>query len=304
MLLLKCFLKNKKLALLLQHSNINTSLSLDDINDKMGFHDALKLHENNLFPNKTKRKSFKMLANSMLGKFSQKGHYPKVVYVKTKEELDTVYEKEDIIDIMPITEDICELQIQNTDTTLKRNSNCIIGAFVTALARLRLHSDLQKLEKHGFKIHYVDTDGIVFSGKKETPIPLEISPCLGDYKHELGSTSLITNFFCLGRKNYSIMYTKDGNPESIVKVSGLSLNSKIACTSLSANKMKDLVHQRHDQMYGEVSVPQFRNFACENEDCITKKILNVRINNDVNVYRIFQNNRTKDTFPFGYVGNK
>ncbi len=250
--------------------------------------------------NKTKRNSFKMLANSMLGKFSQKSNYPEILYVKTKKDVDEIFSQEDIVDILPITDDICELQIENVNTTPKRNSNCIIGAYITAIARIKLHSHMCELEKSGFRLFYVDTDSVIFSGNKNTKIPLNCSPCLGDFKNELGSQSEIKGFSCLGRKNYSIAYHQEDIEKSMVKVSGLALTSKLAAECLSTEKMHNFLKDRQNEMYVETSVPQFRNFACKDEDTITKKILNVRMNNIINIQRIV-NDITAETLPFGYT---
>ncbi len=266
----------------------------------MGFHGTnLELTMTNIEENKKKRKSYKMLANSMLGKFSQRSNFPEVIYVKSKKDVDKFFCEKEIIDILPISEDICELQINQENPLPKRNSNCIIGAFITSWARIRLHEDMTKLENSGHTLYYVDTDSIIFSGARGQEIPLVRSPCLGDYKHELGPDAHITSFSCLGRKNYSITYVEKGVTKSVVKISGLTLQSKIAQECLPGKKYEEMVTSIGENVPNEVSIPQFRKFACKDEDSITKKILNFRINNKVQVQRIVDTLTTK-TRPYGY----
>ncbi len=259
----------------------------------------LALTRDKMNPCKTKRSTFKMLANSMLGKFSQKPNYPQILYVRTKKDVEEIFSEEEIVDVLPISEDICEIQVENVDDTPKRNSNCIIGAYITAMARIKLHSHLCELQKHKFRLFYVDTDSIIFSGENNLKVPLSCSPCLGDFKHELGAHSKIKAFSCLGRKNYCISYTQGNTEKSMIKVSGLTLTSKLAAECLSADKMQNFLQDRQNNLYLETSVPQFRNFACKGEDTIIKKILNVRINNVINIQRIVRD-VTEETLPYGY----
>ena len=266
----------------------------------MKFHGTnLEITPENHKENQKKRSSYKLLANSMLGKFSQKSNVPEIIYVKSKEAVDSLFCEQELVDIVPISEDICELQIHQEEGIPKRNSNCIIGAFITSWARIRLHQDLIKLKKAGCSLYYVDTDGIIFSSKRNQEIPLVCSPCLGDYKHELGPNVEITSFSCLGRKNYSISYTENGLSKSLVKVSGLTLRSKIAEDCLTVQKYEKLVQGLKDNIATEFSIPQFRKYACKNEANVTKKILAVRINNEVQVQRIVQGVE-KETQPYGY----
>ncbi len=278
------------------------SLRLTQINERMQFSNTnLALTPDKLDKNSSKRNTFKMLANSMLGKFSQKSNYPDILYVRSKKDMDETFCNEEIVDILPISDDICELQVESVNKSPKRNTNCIIGAFITALARVKLHSEMCKLQQTGFRLFYVDTDSIIFSGKRSAKIPLTCSPCLGDFKKELGPETQIKAFSCLGRKNYSIAYSSREREESIIKISGLTLSSKIVADCLSVTKLEKFLKDRQNNSYAETSVPQFRNFACKDENTVTKKILNIRINNVLDIQRIVPADITADTFPFGYI---
>ncbi len=267
----------------------------------MGFEGDLQLDQNNIEENKNLRSAFKALANSMLGKFSQKSDFPQTIYVKSQQEIDEAFQEEEILDVTPLNDDICELQIIPPAKKLNPNSNCIIGAFVTALARVHLYKELKKLNDiPKYRLFYADTDSIIFSSPRTEPLPLICSPCLGDYKKELGPNSSITQFSCLGRKNYSISYYDKDTAKTVTKVSGLSLISKKANESFSAKKFRDLLQQRRQDIYEEVSVPQLRKFMFINDNKITKKVLNFRINNSIQIQRVVDADLSELTKPFGY----
>ncbi len=96
-----------------------------------------------------------------------------------------------------------------------------------------MHKKIILLVKKGFKPYYCDTDSILFSGPKDSRVPLTFSLAFGDFKHELGEKTKISRFEAFGRKNFSISYENQTGPQTLVKVCGMTLESKIVQDELA-----------------------------------------------------------------------
>ncbi len=273
----------------------------------MQFEGDLKITETNVEPNRAKKTTFKFLGNAMLGKFSQRSHYSETLFINSQEQIEKVFSEHEILDLLPISENICELEILPTSKcsspSASRSGNCIIGAFVTAYARIQLHNDLMALNSRGFIPFYCDTDSIIFSDPKpclKRPLPLSLSPCLGDYKNELGNNMCIQSFACLARKTYSIAFTdKSDQKEKIsIKSSGLSLSGTLAQKSI---KMQDFISllSNWETKAMTVEVPQLRNFLIKDSSSVQHRISKHKLSNKLDVQRYVQN-ISSPTLPFGY----
>ncbi len=69
----------------------------------MKFEEDLQLSEDNVKTNKSKRRSFKLLGNAMLGKFSQRSHFSETLFVNSQEEMEKVFVEENVVDFLPIS---------------------------------------------------------------------------------------------------------------------------------------------------------------------------------------------------------
>ncbi len=275
----------------------------------MKFSGKLALTLSNVVFNASKRNTFKLMSNAMLGKFSQRAQFPETIYIKTQEELEAMYERSNIVDVQGISEDICEIQIFPNDIkkTPNRSGNCIIGAFVTAFARIQLHKDLKSLQNRGFELCYVDTDGIIFTcpQEKENQIPLAITPCLGDYKHELGENNEIELYSCIAKKSYSLSYTDKitKKPGFSIKSSGLSLLSDISQQNISPKTFQNMVLNWQKKEVSTFSVPQLRTFVVKDENLsfVQSKIMTFKISNSLNNFTRVLIDVNKMTLPYGYM---
>ena len=281
----------------------------------MAFEGLLELTEDNVEENKCKRSSFKFLGNSMLGKFSQRLYFSQSVYAKSQQDIEEAAQKHNIVDILPISENICELEIlpslvnqHSTKSSMStRSGNCVIGAFITAHARIQLHKDVMALKARGYEPYYCDTDGIIFLDPNPTlcrPLPLSLSPCLGDYKHELGNQIVINSFACLARKTYSLsFFDKSKNHNEIcVKSSGLSLSSTFAKKSLNSTDFHRLLSNWQKKEMS-VEIPQLRNFIRKETGNVDHRVSSHKLSNKVNIQRIVHN-ISGNTIPFGYDRKK
>ncbi len=273
----------------------------------MKFEGDLYLNEKNVCQNKSKRSTFKLLSNSMLGKFSQRTQFPETVFVCSQAEIEEIYQKTEMADILGITDNICEIQIlpDKETNSPNRSGNCIIGAFVTAYARTQLHKDMALLKRSGFSLCYVDTDGIIFSGPKSHSLPLSVSPCLGDYKHELGNGNQIKSFACIAKKTYCISYlnNKTQKEEYSIKCSGLSLSSAISAQNLSPKEFEKMLFEFARNEKSGFQIPQLRKYVVQKDTTVNSRITNVKLSNTLDIQRIVEA-IDQPTYPYGFRKNK
>ena len=122
-----------------------------------------------------------------------------------------------------------------------KDSNVVIGAFVTCYGRMKLYQELFKLEKREL---YFDTDSIIFISK-----PNEYEPKLGDYlgkfTDELKGEDFIEEFVSAGPKNYGYRLNSG---KTLCKIKGFSVNF-IASKKLNFSSMREIViNQKIDEL--------------------------------------------------------
>ena len=163
----------------------------------------------------------KLLANSHWGKFGQRSDKTKVSYTNVVSDYlklmhdphtqvqDVVYVNEESVAIYS------KVKGEETDPGSAR-TNCVLAAYTTANARLRLYGVMERLGRRGL---YTDTDSIIYVHKRGEWNP-DTGDFLGDLKDEYPHKELI-QYVGLGAKNYAIRFA-DGTSEC--KVRGFTLN--------------------------------------------------------------------------------
>jgi len=103
------------------------------------------------------------------------------------------------------------------DVTSLRHTNEVIGAYVTAGARIHLYRYLDRLRKNAM---YCDTDSVIYIQPKGDGTPLiETGDKLGDMTAELRPSETISEFACGGPKNYAyrVVDTVTGASQTVCK---------------------------------------------------------------------------------------
>jgi len=80
------------------------------------------------------------------------------------------------------------------------HTNEVIGANVTAGARIHLYGFLDRLQE---KAIYCDTDSVIFIQPSAEPWPIATGDKLGDMRSELQPSEFIAEFSSSGPKNYA-----------------------------------------------------------------------------------------------------
>ena len=132
------------------------------INEEMGFdHDALKLTPENVDFNTLQRNCTKLGLNSVLGKMSQDPNLASTLLLNTQDHLDKImndgtYEVKELI---PVGEELLHVKVSRRKGFEKVNKkgNIVIGAYVTALARVEMYKAIRKCLDAKAVILYTDT---------------------------------------------------------------------------------------------------------------------------------------------------
>jgi hypothetical protein len=104
-----------------------------------------------------------------------------------------------------------------------RHTNEVIGAYVTAGARLHLYTYLDRLQQRAM---YCDTDSVIFVQPSGESALVETGDNLGAMSSELNPSECIEEFVCGGPKNYAykVINTGTGARRTVCKVRRITLN--------------------------------------------------------------------------------
>jgi hypothetical protein len=194
---------------------------------------------------------FKLLCNSLWGKFGQRSEYDSTAIMNIGQFMDACRKMEqgtlDIFQIFhhPSNQDQVMTTMRGEEkdfmASVKKNDekmrNVAIASFVTANGRLRLWDKMNQL---GGRVLYHDTDSIVYVSKSpEDRIPE--GQMLGEWVSELNQDEYIDRFVSTGPKSYSYRVVKaDGRTKMKCKVKGHCLNVQNQ-NLISYDQLKDVV---------------------------------------------------------------
>ena len=143
---------------------------------------------------------------------------------------------------------------------------------------------------------YCDTDSVMFVQKKNAPCPLQTGNFLGDLTDELPKNVIVTSYYCAGPKFYLLEGSNSvtGEPYSVYKIKGVSLN-KSTETVVNAANIRKLVMGRADEA---LHAP----FSVIRKEKTTGKLFNqscLKMCRTTNSKRLFYGDG--QSVPFGFV---
>jgi len=192
------------------------------LNEKMNFREPFLLNpvdEPDLF----RKHLFKMASNTLFGKLQQRKDKIVTQTITDNDELNSfILEHPKEIQSIQCFEDlICQVSIKPKPSEIKDSleTNCYLGSQIVANARIFFYKQIQKVLESRGKLFYVDSDSIFFSLSKSSKNPLETSDATGDFKHVYKNVS---DFYCLGPKNYIVAFVENGQVKTSTKVRGLN----------------------------------------------------------------------------------
>jgi len=183
-------------------------------------------------------------------------------------------------------------------------SNVAYFLFFSAYGRQIVYDHMTKIEECGGTVYAVDVDGIFYSLKNNEEDPLTYSNICGDFKNVIGYNNEIIAFYCLGTRNYSILYkTKDQELKSYIRIKGLSLSSHCIDNVISPSTYKSFLKNHFNETVEKIIIPQER-FCIDNATkVVKKKYQHFTFQNDLYIKRYVNDNNADiriPTFPFGF----
>ena len=255
--------------------------------------EGIKLEIDKIQINEGLRSISKFLLNSMWGRYCLQTNKSKYKMINTLMELYEylLNEQYEIQDIYFLNDQ--KAQIFYTDKEELhlggKDSNVVLGAFVTCYGRMRLYQEMFKIDD---RILYYDTDSIIFISKKNQYEP-ELADYLGKFTNEIKSKdgNFIQEYVSAGPKNYAYKLDTD---KTFCKIKGFSVNF-IASQSLNFHSMKDLVlNEDPDQ---RIEVEQNKFIRDKNNWTIRTETMS-KLYRQVYDKRILLDNF--ETLPFGF----
>jgi len=156
-----------------------------------------------------------------------------------------------------------------------QNTNPVIAAYTTAIARQKLYSYIEQLQD---RVLYFDTDSIIYLKNLKNPdhkmVPTGFS--LGEMTNELkeyGENAYISEFVSGGPKNYAYKVggTKNGDRPISIKVRGITLTNTTA-KRVNFKTLKRLVHQFAKNKREELNIVSMRIQPERGHQVVTKNI--------------------------------
>lgn len=302
---MKTFLKAKQEASGWPDKCVDDQTKLDYLNE-FKKSEGIDLEPENIKKNPAKRNIAKLCANSLWGKLVQRSVNQNVSVFHDISEFHQHINSANIIvlDVYAFEHKVWVSwkYVDPIDTELLKPSpreSITSGVFTTALARIKLYEEMDRLDSAS--ILYCDTDSIIFVEKPTDQYTPKIGTCIGDLTDEIadkyGSTAYISEFTSAGPKTYAmrINFTDKTDCYEEAKCKGYTIN---ATNSLTFDKVKSLVFGDKNQdetfliTHNPIKIKRKKHFRIESEP-LTKEFrfsLNKRICIDNNC-----------TVPFGYL---
>jgi hypothetical protein len=285
------FLKGKQEATGFPENIINDedkNLFVDNYYENEG----IMLDKHNVKYNAGMRSVTKLMLNSFWGRYAMNTNKMQVKFIsKINEWFELITDdKYEIHDIDFTSENTLTVfyKIQEEFNQGSNQVNVVIAAFVTTYARLKLYSELEKLDE---RVIYFDTDSIIFVSNNKDYEP-ELGDFLGELTDEIDKKNgnHIVEIVCAGPKNYA--YQLDTGYQKCV-VKGFTLNY-ISSLNLNFKSMKDMVLNNKSN---QIEVDQLK---------FTRDKYNWNIKTDIikKMYSFVYDKRvlleSLDTLPYGF----
>ena len=237
------------------------------------------------------------MLNSFWGKFGENEHRTQTQSIQDPDTWQKIVQDPTIIvkDVRIFNEDVMEVSTLKFEDACQSSGkiNIFVAAFTTSLARLKLYSELEKLNE---QVLYYDTDSVIYSYKPgEVKIPTGVF--LGQMTDELGDT--IEVFGSAGPKSYCYQTAK-GKTECKNKgtKSSFEINQVLNCNSMMQHIQKELSHPLEQRRLMEIEIKN--HFVTDN----TNKT--VSLTDLVKVFGVNWDKRVIEkgtglTYPYGYV---
>ena len=260
-------------------------------------HEGILMDKEKIEKNPGRRQVAKLKANSLWGYFALNSNKRNLKIVTSLAEWHNMLNNDRYIIHSVNTSNENFIQVQYSENKEVHfgslTTNVVIASFVTCQARLKLLSELHKLER---RVLYFDTDSIFYISKPQFDYEPVLGNYLGDFTNEIDPRdgNYITEFVSAGPKNYG--YKLDtGITECVVK--GITFNS-LTSEKINFESIRDIVCAPAPRFQQTAQVPQFRFIRDRDKWVVTTTVLQ-------KTYRVVYDKRVINdddlsTLPYGY----
>jgi hypothetical protein len=247
---------------------------LQQCKDREGF----DLDRTKIKKNAGLRSLAKLCLNSFWGKFGQRTQVTDSEFVAEPVKFNRIlFDESNVVhQVRILSENVLYVSYSKKDAFVDGMiySNPVLAAFVTAICRLRLYSDLEKL---GDRVAYFDTDSIIYVTRPGDEYEPPLGSFLGDMTSEIaeyGDKAYIDLFVSGGPKHYAYRVRKeDGSTVEKIKIRGFTLShataNKLNLQTL-VEKVADYVYRmNNEKKYTVVNQPRIAR--TENRAVVTRQ---------------------------------
>ncbi|XP_035226307.1 uncharacterized protein LOC118198678 [Stegodyphus dumicola] len=253
--------------------------------------EGIRLDSLEIAKNPGRRQVAKLALNSFWGRWGMNINKVQLTFVNSVPQFNKILHDstKNVKDVCFPNEEVAAIWWEKTDKFVSQDTttNVFLAAFTTAWARLKLYSEMEKLDR---AVLYHDTDSIIYAqdGNNDPPI----GNFLGEFTDELDGDT-ITKFVSGGPKNYAFE-TEAG--KTCCKVRGFTLNFRNS-QLLNFESVKSLVCSLD---------PSITTIEIENPMKICREAKRRKVVNKVEkkLYRVVYDKRVIQsdltTLPYGY----
>ena len=160
----------------------------NQVNARLGLTCNLILEPSQIVWDSEKRKYWKLLTCSVIGKMGQSNVFPQDVFITQPSMLDSYLDDTkgtvETLDLINPTTLYLRLKPNKNFAQINRSGNCAVSAYLTAFGRINMHKSVQQVVGSGATVYSVEADAIAFSKKIGSKLPISFGHQVGDFRKE------------------------------------------------------------------------------------------------------------------------
>jgi len=264
--------------------------------------EGILLDKEKIVKNPGLRALAKLCLNSFWGKFGQRSNMIQTTYfTDPRKYFALVFDPTVIVHNIQMVDDDMVL-VSHTKAEefidILPNTNVVLAAYVTAQARLKLYSYIEKLDN---RVLYFDTDSLIYLSSKTDVYNVPIGSSLGEMTNELkdfGPNVYISEFVSAGPKNYGYRISNEEvELKTALKIRGFRMTNR-AANLLKFEIVKNMVHDFvKNYAVSTLEIPYSQITRDKDRNVLTKPI--------TKKYRVVYDKRVVlsdfTTIPYGYI---
>jgi len=209
--------------------------------------EGIRLDKEAIRTNAAKRGLAKVFLNSIWGKLTERDNRTKSMMISDPQEIYRFLATPgiEVAHLVFASDDVVWASwrfVAEEEIPCLCHTNEVIGAYVTAGARVHLDSYLDRLQEWAI---YCDTDSVVYVQPRNGPALVETGDNLVAVTSELKPSEFIEEFVSGGLKNYAYMtvHMVTGERKNLCKIRGITLNYSTS-QLVNFEVLKDMVLER------------------------------------------------------------